>query len=131
MYSLIITHSEGGLLMCVRKRLRIGNYARVSYDEDKERYESIINQRKLNDDFIYDKFGQDVDIIYFEDDNYSGYNFNRPDFVRMRTMAENKELDIIVAKDLSRIGRHNAKTLTFLDEMEQEEVRIIAINDKL
>ena len=117
--------------MCVRKRLRIGNYARVSYDEDKERYESIINQRNLNDDFIYDKFGQDVDIIYFEDDNYSGYNFNRPDFVRMRTMAENKELDIIVAKDLSRIGRHNAKTLTFLDEMEQEEVRIIAINDKL
>lgn len=117
--------------MCVRKRLRIGNYARVSYDEDKERYESIINQRNLNDDFIYDKFGQDVDIIYFEDDNYSGYNFNRPDFVRMRTMVENKELDIIVAKDLSRIGRHNAKTLTFLDEMEQEEVRIIAINDKL
>ena len=56
MYSLIITHSEGGLLMCVRKRLRIGNYARVSYDEDKERYESIINQRNLNDDFIYDKF---------------------------------------------------------------------------
>lgn len=117
--------------MCVREKLRIGNYARVSYDEDKERYESIINQRNLNDDFIHEEFGKDVDIIYFEDDNYSGYKFDRPDFTRMRAMAENKELDIIVAKDLSRIGRHNAKTLTFLDELEQEDVRLIAINDNL
>lgn len=117
--------------MCVRKRLRIGNYARVSYDEDKERYESIINQRNLNDDFIHEEFGYDVEIIYFEDDNYSGYKFDRPDFTRMRLMSVNKELDIIVAKDLSRIGRHNAKTLTFLDEMEQKEIRVIAINDNL
>jgi len=117
--------------MCVNKRLRIGNYARVSYDEDKERYESIINQRNLNDDYIHELFGYEVDIIYFEDDNYSGYKFDRPDFSRMREMATNKELDIIVAKDLSRIGRHNAKTLTFLDELEEEDVRLIAINDNL
>ena len=30
------------------RRLKIGNYARVSYDEDKERYESIINQRIIS-----------------------------------------------------------------------------------
>lgn len=113
--------------MCVSKKLRIGNYARVSYDEDKERYESIINQRNLNDDYIHEEFGDNVEIIYFEDDNYSGYKFDRPDFTKMRLMAENKELDIIVAKDLSRIGRHNAKTLTFLDELEQEDIRLIAI----
>jgi len=117
--------------MCAIKRLRIGNYARVSYDEDKERYESIINQRNLNDDFIREEFGKDVEIIYFEDDNYSGYKFDRPDFTRMRKMAEQKELDIIVAKDLSRLGRHNAKTLMFLDELEQEDIRLIAINDNL
>ena len=117
--------------MCVSKKLRIGNYARVSYDEDKERYESIINQRNLNDDYIHEEFGDNVEIIYFEDDNYSGYKFDRPDFTKMRLMAENKELDIIVAKDLSRIGRHNAKTLTFLDELEQEDIRLIAINDNL
>lgn len=117
--------------MCVNTKLKIGNYARVSYDEDKERYESIINQRNLNDDFIHEVFGNDVEIIYFEDDNYSGYKFDRPDFSRMRNMAANKQLDIIVAKDLSRIGRHNAKTLTFLDELELEDVRLIAINDNL
>ena len=117
--------------MCVIRKLKIGNYARVSYDEDKERYESIINQRNLNDDFIHERFGYEVEIIYFEDDNYSGYKFDRPDFSRMRNMITNKELDIIVAKDLSRIGRHNAKTLTFLDELDEVEVRLIAINDNL
>lgn len=113
------------------RRLRIGNYARVSYDEDKERYESIINQRNINDDFIHEHFGYDVDIFYFEDDNYSGYKFDRPDFVRMKGMAKNKELDIIVAKDLSRIGRHNAKTLLFIEELDEADVRVIAINDDL
>ena len=33
-------------LMCVSK-LKIASYARVSYDEDKERYESIINQKNI------------------------------------------------------------------------------------
>ena len=113
------------------RRLKIGNYARVSYDEDKERYESIINQRNINDDFIHEHFGHDVDIFYFEDDNYSGYKFDRPDFVKMKGMAKNKELDIIVAKDLSRLGRHNAKTLLFIEELDEEDVRVIAINDDL
>lgn len=116
--------------MCSR-RIRIGNYARVSYDEDKERYESIINQRNINDEFIYETFGKNVEIFYFEDDNYSGYKFDRPDFVKMKDMAMNGELDIIVAKDLSRIGRHNAKTLLFIEELDQNDIRVIAVNDDM
>lgn len=70
--------------MCVRNEpLRIASYSRVSYDEDKERYESIINQRNIIKDYVRERF-ENYKIIEFEDDNYSGYKFDRPDFTRMK-----------------------------------------------
>lgn len=115
--------------MCVSK-LKIASYARVSYDEDKERYESIINQKNIIRDYAEEHF-RNYEIIEFEDDNYSGYKFDRPDFTRMKQQVLDGDIDIVIAKDLSRIGRHNAKTLLFIEEMEQLDVTVIAINDDL
>ena len=115
--------------MCVSK-LRIASYARVSYDEDKERYESIINQKNIIKDYAEEHF-KNYEIIEFEDDNYSGYKFDRPDFTRMKQQVLDGNIDIVIAKDLSRIGRHNAKTLLFIEELEQLDVTVIAINDDL
>ncbi len=117
--------------MCVRNEpLRIASYSRVSYDEDKERYESIINQRNIIKDYVRERF-ENYKIIEFEDDNYSGYKFDRPDFTRMKKEILDGNIDILVAKDLSRIGRHNAKTLLFIEELEEMDVTVIAINDDL
>lgn len=44
-------------------------------------------------------------------------------------MASLDTINIIVAKDLSRIGRHNAKVLLFLEEMEEMGKRVILIDD--
>ena len=44
-------------------------------------------------------------------------------------MANLDSIDVIVAKDLSRIGRHNAKVLLFLEEMEEQGKRVILIDD--
>ena len=63
----------------------------------------------------------------YEDDGISGYSFNRPQFQNM--MANLGSIDVIVAKDLSRIGRHNAKVLLFLEEMEEQGKRVILIDD--
>lgn len=115
--------------MCVSK-LKIASYARVSYDEDKERYESIINQKNIIRDYAEEHF-RNYEIIEFEDDNYSGYKFDRPNFTRMKQQVLDGDIDIVIAKDLSRIGRHNAKTLLFIEEMEQLDVTVIAINDDL
>ena len=49
--------------MCVSK-LRIASYARVSYDEDKERYESIINQKNIIKDYAEEHF-KNYEIIEF------------------------------------------------------------------
>ncbi len=110
--------------------LRIASYSRVSYDEDKERYESIINQKNIIKDFAKENF-TNYEIIEFEDDNYSGYKFDRPDFTKMKREVLEGNIDIVIAKDLSRIGRHNAKTLLFIEELEQIGITVIAINDDL
>lgn len=115
--------------MCV-KVLRIASYSRVSYDEDKERYESIINQKNIVRDYAKEHFNN-YEIIEFEDDNFSGYKFDRPDFTRMKREILEGNIDIVIAKDLSRIGRHNAKTLLFIEELEQMGITVIAINDDL
>ncbi|MDR0979335.1 MAG: recombinase family protein [Lachnospiraceae bacterium] len=110
--------------------LRVAGYARISYDEDNERYESIINQSNIIKDYAKEHFGVDA-VTIFEDDNYSGYKFNRPDFNKLKSAIENDEFDVILAKDLSRIGRHNARTLLFLEEMQELGKRVIAINDSI
>jgi len=39
------------------------------------------------------------------------------------------KVDVLLTKDLSRIGRHNAKTLLFLEYLEEHDVRLILIHD--
>lgn len=103
----------------------IDGYVRLSRDDNKRNYSSIENQKK-----IIQKYAEENNMIVrhiYEDDGISGYSFNRPDFQNM--MSNLNAIDVIVAKDLSRIGRHNAKVLLFLEEMEEQGKRVILIDD--
>ena len=105
--------------------LVIDGYVRLSRDDNKRNYSSIENQK-----LIIQKYAEENNMIVrhiYEDDGISGYSFNRPDFQKM--MANLDTIDVIVAKDLSRIGRHNAKVLLFLEEMEEQGKRVILIDD--
>ena len=96
-------------------------YVRLSRDDDKRNYVSIENQK-----LIINQYAADHGVVidrWYEDDGISGYSFNRPDFQKM--MASLDTINVIVAKDLSRIGRHNAKVLLFLEEMEEMGKRVI------
>ena len=100
-------------------------YVRLSRDDNKRNYTSILNQKK-----IIQEYAQQNNLRiqeFYEDDGKSGYSFDRPDFQRM--MAELEQIQIIIAKDLSRIGRHNAKVLLFLEDMEERGKRVILIDD--
>lgn len=103
----------------------IDGYVRLSRDDNKRNYSSIENQKKIIQNYAEEN-NMTIHHIY-EDDGYSGYSFNRPDFQNM--MACLDTIDIIVAKDLSRIGRHNAKVLLFLEQMEELGKRVILIDD--
>ena len=105
--------------------LVIDGYVRLSRDDNKRNYSSIANQK-----LIIQKYAEENNMIVrhiYEDDGISGYSFNRPDFQSM--MANLVTINIIVAKDLSRIGRHNAKVLLFLEQMEEMGKRVILIDD--
>ena len=65
------------------KKWTLGIYRRRSFDEKgEEESNSVVNQKKLIDDYLVDK--NDI-IIYkdYVDDGYTGTDFNRPAYKRM------------------------------------------------
>jgi site-specific DNA recombinase len=102
----------------------IVGYPRLSRDEDKENYTSIEGQIEIINECSIKMFGRKVDRLFI-DDNKSGYIFDRPAFNEMRKELSEGNIDVIIAKDLSRIGRHNAKTLLFLEELQLMGARVI------
>lgn len=103
--------------------MNIVGYVRISRDEDKENYSSIETQKDIINEYAQ-RNNWVVRKIY-EDDNYSGFSFKRPAFMEMRRNLEDGKVDIIIAKDLSRIGRHNAKTQLFIEEVQEMGKRLI------
>jgi DNA invertase Pin-like site-specific DNA recombinase len=103
--------------------MRVAGYVRLSRDEDKESYSSILSQKSIIEEHAL-QHNWKVE-KYYEDDNCSGYSFDRPAFNEMMREMENQQIDIVIAKDLSRIGRHNAYTLLFLDKIKKMNIRLI------
>ena len=63
---------------------------------------------------------------------YSGASFDRPDFNRMIKDIENKKINLVIVKDLSRFGRLSSKISYYLEEYFIEKgVRFIAVTDDI
>lgn len=103
-------------------------YARLSFDEDGMNYCSIQNQKDIIAGYCKERFGA-APQAFFEDDGVSGYSFDRPHFSHLLAAIEAGRGNLIVAKDLSRIGRHNALTQLFVEECERCGIRVVAIDD--
>ncbi|MCM1508106.1 MAG: recombinase family protein [Ruminococcus flavefaciens] len=105
-------------------------YLRLSRDEEGEKESlSISNQREMLMSFL--KSRDDLDFTAeYSDDGYSGYDFDRPDFQRMIESAKNGEIDCIVVKDFSRLGRNFQKTEEFMQRIfPKMGIRFISVND--
>ncbi len=91
-------------------------YLRLSkeeYNNEKES-NSIINQRQIIDNYL--KEHKEYKLVdYYVDDGYSGTNFDRPEFQRMLEDIKNKIIDVIIIKDLSRLGRNYIETGNFVE----------------
>jgi site-specific DNA recombinase len=103
--------------------MRVVGYVRLSRDEDKENYSSILSQKSIIEEYAMEHNW--MVSKYYEDDNCSGYSFDRPAFNMLIKDFESDRIDIVIAKDLSRIGRHNAYTLLFLDKIKIMNKRLI------
>ena len=77
-----------------------GCYCRLSDDDAQDGMSvSIETQMKILGDYCAEK-GMVVH-RYYQDDGFTGTNFQRPSFQRMMTDAQNGVINTIVVKDLS------------------------------
>ncbi len=104
-------------------------YCRLSRDEDKENYSSIEEQKRIIKEYASSRnwIIQDKDI--YIDDNVSGYTFNRPEFTKMIEKVKGGNIDVVIAKDLSRIGRNNGKVLVLIDEFKNMQKNLILVSE--
>jgi len=106
-------------------------YDRLSDDDEQDGTSvSIETQRKINADFC--KSNGIIVYDFYDDDGYSGTNFNRPGFRRMMEDAKAKKFNTIVVKDLSRFGRNYIQMGAYLSEiLPAMGIRFIAIHDSV
>ncbi len=90
---------------------------------------SIGSQRELIRSYIREQGDMELFDCY-ADDNYSGSNFERPEFKRMMDDIEAGRVNCVIVKDLSRFGRDYIETGRYLDRVfPQLGVRFIALTD--
>ena len=102
-------------------------YARLSKDDLRKKYISIENQKDIINKYAKAN-GFIIDKIY-EDDGYSGYTLDRPAFNEIQQLIDEGLVDILLVKDLSRLGRHNGGVLLALERFRKHGVRVIMIDD--
>lgn len=104
-------------------------YMRLSKDDDgTSESASIMTQRKM-----LRSYAADNGYLVFDeyvDDGWSGTNFDRPDFKRMIADIEAGKVNLVLTKDLSRLGRDYIAAGQYTEiYFPSKGVRYIAIND--
>jgi len=109
----------------------VGIYCRLSRDDgDGGTSSSIQTQKDMLSKYVRDNGWTVFD--FYVDDGYSGTNFNRPDFQRMIEDIEAGKVNMVVVKDLSRLGRDYIQTgqYQYTDiYFPDRGVRFVALND--
>ena len=112
------------------EKIEVGNGEVLETKEDELESGSISTQKLFNENFCKEN---NIRIYkHYSDDGYSGASFDRPDFNQMIKDIENKKINLIIVKDLSRFGRLSSKISYYLEEFFIEKgVRFIAVTDDI
>lgn len=131
---MIELYNDCGENLGVNPNWNIGVYLRLSREDEKEDYnkqsESIENQLKFLQSFVLTQ-GWKIKKVY-KDDGFSGTNFDRPGFQEMISDIENKKINMVITKDLSRLGRDYIDTGYYIEKyFPSKKVRYLAITDNV
>ena len=109
-----------------------GIYCRVSIEEIEKNNEysnSIHSQLQMAEDYIKEHTDIQKTKVYI-DDGVSGSHFNRPQFRRMLADIELGTINMIILKDVSRLGREHIDTNYYLGKyLPARNIRIVSILD--
>lgn len=108
---------------------RVGLYIRLSKeDENAGPSESVSNQLSLLNEFARQRHLEVYDT--YIDDGWSGTNFERPGFQRLISDIEAKKINMVITKDLSRLGRDYIMTGHYMERyFPEKRVRYISLLD--
>ena len=106
--------------------MRVWLYARLSGDDDPAQ-NSLQNQQEICRAFA-EKKGWTI-IGSSADDNISGMNFSRRGLDMLTAAVQMKQIDAVLVKDLSRLGRHRTQTALFIDFLREKQVRVISVTE--
>lgn len=104
-------------------------YCRLSKDDNNSGdSSSIVTQKDMLTRYAHEQSFNIYDI--YIDDGYSGTNFDRPAFQQMKQDIENGKVNMVITKDLSRLGRDYIISGQLIEEFfPKYNVRYIAITD--
>ena len=104
-------------------------YLRLSRDDDLEgESNSISNQRKLLTNYAKKNGFRNTKI--FIDDGVSGVTFNRQGFKEMFKLIESDQVETLIVKDMSRLGRNYIEVGQLTETiLPMHNIRLIAVND--
>lgn len=109
---------------------KVGLYLRLSHEDEDgaKESQSITNQRTFLMQYL-EKLGWTAAETYI-DDGFTGTNFDRPAFQRMIWDIEERRIDTVITKDLSRLGRDYIEVGSYLQRyFPKMGVRYIAVSD--
>ncbi|MDD4494071.1 MAG: recombinase family protein [Eubacteriales bacterium] len=108
--------------------MRAWLYYRLSRDDDEE-LNSLNNQRKILVDYAHEK---DFDVVGESfDDNVSGMHFDREGIEKIYDVVDSGQIDCIIVKDLSRLGRHRTQTALFIDYLSKRGVKVLSVTENI
>ena len=78
-----------------------------------------------------EELGWEYELIdIYIDQGYTGTNFNRPDFQRMIRDIEANKVNMVITKDLSRLGRDYIETGEYIEKwFPENNVRYVSVTD--
>ncbi len=107
-----------------------GIYIRLSQEDKDKKYESdsesVSNQKEILRNYCkHNGFNL---VNEYVDDGYSGTNFDRPGFAKMIEDIKAKKINLVIVKDLSRLGRDHVMTGYYIETyFPENKVRFISI----
>ena len=111
-------------------------YIRLSQEDDdngenKKESDSITSQKALLNEFIEE---HDDLVVYdtYVDDGYTGTDFDRPGFQKLLEDMRSGNINCVIVKDLSRLGRNYIEVGNYIEQIfPLFNIRFIAINDSV
>ena len=116
------------------KQYKVGIYIRLSKEDLEKEYskdsESVNNQRNILMQYV-EQNGLNL-VNEYVDDGVSGTSFDRPAFNKLIEDIENKKINMVITKDLSRLGRDYIMSGYYTEQFfPAHKVRYIALLDNI